>query len=388
MSALIQSADLLSPMTATIRAAVICDFPEENWPSMDLVGNMLFEHLRHSDAVSPRCIRPALKFRGEHPRKSARFFGRFVQYPRLLRRIAQDFDVFHLVDHSYAHLVHELPSRRTIVTCHDLDTFRCLLAPQQEHRFFVFRSMTRRILTGLQSAAHVTCDTAATRDAILEHGLLPPERLTVVHNGVHPALSPHPDPTADTELSRKLGRKPGYRPELLHVGSTIQRKRIDVLLHLFAEVRKHYPDARLIRVGSPFTESQKAMATSLGVRDHIDGLDRLDTALLGACYRRASVVLQPSESEGFGLPVVEALACGTPVVASDIPPLREIGGNAAAYCRVADIQAWTTAVQNTLSHDENTRRICRARALQQASLFTWTNYAQRMSEIYRQVLSS
>jgi glycosyltransferase involved in cell wall biosynthesis len=371
-----------------VRVAVLCDFREENWPSMDLVGNMLFDRLSHHEQVSAKRFRPALKFRGEQPGKSARFWGRFVQYPRLLRGVASDFDLFHIVDHSYAHLVHQLPAERTVVTCHDLDTFRCLLAPADEKRSFAFRSMTRRILTGLQSAAHVTCDTAATRDAILQHGLLPPERLTVVHNGVHPSFSPLPDPAADNELTRKLGRQPDRCPELLHVGSTISRKRIDVLLHVFAEIRRRQPDARLVRVGSAFTHQQEALAAELDVREHIDFLEHVDTPLLGACYRRASVLLQPSDAEGFGLPVIEAMACGTQVIASDIAPLREVGGNAAVYCTVADIQSWSNAVRKALAADASARTVASSRALKQASRFTWTNYANSMFDIYQQVLSA
>ena len=371
-----------------IRVAIICDFLEENWPSMELVGNMLYEQLGKNEAVDPHRIRPAMKFRGERPGRSTRLYARFMQYPKLVKKLASDFDVFHITDHSYAHLVHDLPPGRTLVTCHDLDTFRCLLEPDREPRSFAFRSMTRRILSGLQSAAHVTCDTAATRDGILVYGLVPPERLTVVHNGVHPALSPHSDSVADEELARKLGRKAGRCSELLHVGSTISRKRIDVLLHVFAEVRKQKPDVRLLRVGPPFSPQQEALARSLGVRDHIDCLEHVTTRILGACYRRASVLLQPSESEGFGLPVIEAMACGTPVIASDIPSLREIGGDAAAYCAVAQVAGWCDKVVALLSCDERSKGIIRLATLQQASFFTWTNYADHMLEIYEKVFAS
>jgi len=370
------------------RVAVICDFTEENWPSMDLVGNMLFDQLSQNERTKVQRIRPAMKFRGAKPGKSARLYARFRQYPKLVRGLVDDFDLFHIVDHSYAQLVHELPSERSIVTCHDLDTFRCLLDSQREPRSFAFRSMTRRILTGLQLAAHVTCDTSATRDAVLMYGLVPPERLSVVHNGVHPALTPKPDASADEELARKLGRQAGACPEILHVGSTIPRKRIDVLLHIFADVRKLQPDVRLIRVGSAFTPQQEALAKSLGVDDRIDCLEHLDVRLLGACYRRASVLLQPSEAEGFGLPVIEALACGTPVVASDIPALREIGGDAVSYRAVANVPAWAGAVEQIFAADDQARNIARLGALQQASFFTWPNYANRMSSIYQQVLSA
>jgi len=277
-----------------------------------------------------------------------------------------------------------LPPGRAIVTCHDLDAFTCLLEPKREPRSFAFRAMTKRILSGLQAAAHVTCDTAATRDAILRHELLSPERLTVVHNGVHPALSPNSDPFADREMSAKLARKAGTCPELLHVGSTIPRKRVDVLLRVFADVCRQQPNCRLIRVGAPFTSDQEKLATELGVRKSIDCFERLDTRLLASCYRRASVLLQPSESEGFGLPVIEALACGTPVVASDIPPLREVGGAAAEYCPVGDVDAWANAVLSLLSSGGRNQ----AQAVQQASRFTWTNYANQMLAIYRQVLSA
>ncbi|MGZ5146196.1 MAG: glycosyltransferase family 4 protein [Burkholderiales bacterium] len=371
-----------------IRVAVLCDFLEENWPSMDLVGNMLFDQLSRTEFVDPERIRPAMKFRGQRPGRWARFCGRFMQYPKLARRMAGEFDIFHIVDHSYAHLVHDLPPDRAIVTCHDLDTFRCLLDPDRGRRSFAFRSMTRRILSGLQSAAHVTCNTAATRDAILLHGLVPPEQLSVVHNGVHPALSPYPDASADDALARKVGRKAGSCREILHVGSTIARKRVDVLLHMFAEVRRQRPDVRLIRVGPAFTPQQEAIANSLGVRDFIDCLDRLETRTLAACYRRASVLLQPSEAEGFGLPVIEAMACGTPVIASDIPALREVAGDAAAFCAVANLPAWSENVLQILSWDERTKQIARLASLQQASFFSWSKYAQAMGEIYDQVLSA
>ena len=99
-----------------------------------------------------------------------RFTNRLWDYPAVTRGIAGSFDVFHIVDHSYAHLVHTLPSDRTLVTCHDLDTFRSILEPAHDVRSFMFRAMTRRIFAGLRSAGHVACDTEATRDALVARG--------------------------------------------------------------------------------------------------------------------------------------------------------------------------------------------------------------------------
>jgi glycosyltransferase involved in cell wall biosynthesis len=242
--------------------------------------------------------------------------------------------------------------------------------------------MTRHILSGLKKAAHVRCDSAATRDEILEHSLIPAERLTVVHNGVHPALRPETRARADAELSRMLGRNPGALPELIHVGSTIPRKRIDVLLRVFAEVVRHQSNVRLLRVGGQLTSEQQDLAASLRIADRVDSLPRLTPELLAAAYRRSNVLLQPSESEGFGLPVIEAMACGTPVIASDIPSLREIGGEVATFCCLEDIPAWTRVVLAQVKSGTDRHRLAH-----HAQRFSWSHYAASMVEIYRQVLA-
>ena len=352
---------------------------------MDLVGDMLIDRLvvDHQNSIIPTQIKPALPkaFRALSP-TTARLFGRFVRYPRDIRAIRNQFDIFHITDHSYAHLVHHLPSERTVVTCHDIDTFRSVLTPKLERRSFAFRSMTRRILSGLQRAAHVTCDTAATRDSLLAHHVVPIEKITVVHNGVHPALTHRADPGSDVEVSKILKRSSGECTEILHVGSTIPRKRIDDLLRIFSAVRKHRVGSRLIRVGGQFTDDQERLARELGIREDIDVLEKLPATLLAAIYRRSSVLLQPSEAEGFGLPVVEALACGTPVIASDIPALREVGGNAAHYCRVGEINHWMTAALEELTQSRDPDTL-----LKQATNFTWESYASRMVDIYNRIIA-
>jgi glycosyltransferase involved in cell wall biosynthesis len=377
-----------------LRVAIICDFAEERWPSMDLVGNMLHSTLanQHSDHVTASLVRPKMPFSSaQHPDRISRLFGRVFHYPRELRRIRGKFDLFHIVDHSYAHLVHDLPPERTVVTCHDIDAFQCLLQPELKRSMLfrgTFQAMTRRILTGMQRAAHVTCDTEATRQEILTHSLLPCERLTVVHNGVHPDLRPEPDYDADSQLTRLLGRLPGTATELVHVGSTIARKRIDTLLSVFADLRQHRSDVRLLRIGGEFTASQHQLAQSLGILKHIDVLPRIDERVLAAAYRRAAVLLQTSDAEGFGLPVIEAMACGTPAIASDIAPLREVGGSAAEYCPIGDTPQFLHTVLHLLKQrddEPSAWQLRRANSLTQASRFTWTAYAAKMVEIYHRV---
>ncbi|HEV2147381.1 MAG TPA: glycosyltransferase family 1 protein [Longimicrobiaceae bacterium] len=396
------------PPARTPRLALVCDLLEEGWPSMDLVAEMLLGSLErdHPESVAARRVRPPLRRRftaasngsahlnggaeeGRFRVNADRVLNRFWDYPRLLRRSQGDFDLFHLVDHSYGQLVHHLPAERTVVTCHDLHTFQCLLAPEGHPRSTPFRMMTRHILRGVARAARVVFDTGAVRDEALAHGLVDPERATVAHLGVHPACTPEADPEADAEAARLLGRIPAGAPCLLHVGGTYGRKRIDLLLRIFAGVRRELPDAWLVRVGGPFSAEQARLADQLGVADAIEVLPFVERRVLSAVYRRAALVVLPSEEEGFGLPVLEAMTCGTPVVASDLPVLKEVGGDAAEYQSVGDVAGWSDAVVDLLSErrsDPAAWEARRAAGLARAERFTWREYAGKMVSVYQGVL--
>lgn len=365
---------------------------------MDLVAEMLLDNLQRNHAETLAATRLAPTFRRRFTRdgqtsgalfNADRLMNRLRDYPRWLRNKREEFDLFHIVDHSYAQLVHELPPERTVLTCHDLDTFHCLLNGETERRSLLFRRMTKRIMSGLQKAARVTCDSLSTRDELLFHQLVAPERAVVIPNGVHPSCSAEANPAADAKAAQLLNDSSGASINLLHVGSTIQRKRLDVLIRVFSEVLKEFPGARLVRVGGSFTSAQLNLIESLNLAEHIVVLPSLDRDVLAAIYRRAAVLLQPSEREGFGLPVIEALACGTPVIASDLPVLRETGGDAASYCAIGDLSSWTETVSRLLIErnqqpEEWSRR--GAAGIAQAAKFSWAEYAKKMVDVYRQLL--
>lgn len=377
------------------QVALVCDLHEEQWPSMDLVADMLFAELkcRHTNSLRVQQIRPAFQPRVPRVpglsnlcRNADRLIHRSIEYPAWLRRNARGYDLHHVVDHSYAQLVHDLPPHRTVVTCHDLDAFRSLTNPDLEPRPRWFRAMMSRVLDGLQKAAHVICVTDAVRNDIVARGLLPRERVTVIHNGIPGSCRPDPNESADMRAADLVGCGADV-PVLLHVGSTIARKRIDVLLKLFSLVGRRFPEAILVRVGGPLTESQSKLALELGVAPKIRSLPFLDREVLAAVYRKATLLLQTSDAEGFGLPIAEAMGCGCPVVASDIPVLREVGGAAAEYCPVGNVEEWAETIVSLLSEAETEawqRR--RAAAIQNASRFRWSTAADQVARVYLDVL--
>ena len=367
----------------------ICpDFLEERWPSMDRVASQLLAMLEaHSGSVEAEVLRPAYVHRapgwsgGNLARNVDRAWNRFLVYPRHLSRVAGNHHVYHVVDHSYAHLVRYLPPGRTVVTCHDLDAFRSILE-RQERRSAPFRAATRYILGGLRQAAAVACDTAVIGEELVRRGLVAAERMFVVPLGVSEVFGPAADPPADERLAALL---PIARdvPVILHVGTSVPRKRLDLLARFFARIDGLPSAPHLVRVGDPFTSEQASLVRDLGLERRVTVLPTVDDRLLAAGYRRASVVVLPSDREGFGLPLLESLRSGTAVVAADLPVLREVGGPLTHYCPAGDVEAWTRAVEAVLTQPSDaTARVAR---VHWADAFTWRRYADQMLRVYAAV---
>jgi glycosyltransferase involved in cell wall biosynthesis len=375
------------------RLAVLCDFPEEQWPSMDLCADMLLAQLQQHRAESIEAVRICPSYRRRFTRlpligrrklagNADRLCNRHWDYPRALRPLVDQYSLFHVIDHSYAHLVHGLPADRTGVFCHDLDAFRCLLEPQRDPRPRWFRALARRALTGMQRAAIVFHTTREIRRQIEQHDLVDSTRLVQAPYGWSTVFDPDPD-----QPPQRIAGLPGdwlRVPFLLHVGSCVPRKRIDVLLEVFSGVRRHHPLIRLIQVGGTWTEAQRQQIDQLNIAGGVLQLPRLEQQAVAELYRRAAVVLLPSEAEGFGLPVIEALACGAIMVVSDIPVIHEVGGAAALFCPVADVAAWVELLSRLLADPgfappESVR-------LAQAGKFSWETHAQTILEAYQRLL--
>jgi len=365
-----------------LRLAVICDYPEENWHSMDLCADMLIEYLQleHSQDFEVVKICPKFKPRLQllpwlGQKKAAynfdRLINRFWDYPHYLKTRVKDFDLFHIADHTYAQLAHVLPSDRLGIFCHDLDAFRSVLEPDQEPRPLWYRIMSKRIFTGFKKAKVIFHTTLEVKKEIEHYQIIDPKYLVQAPLGITKDFGVH-------SLSKSLV-KPSY-PFLLHVGSCIPRKRIDILLNVFAKVRDLYPEFKLVKVGGEWTDEQRSQIQNLNLDNsivHFQGLERPEIAEL---YRQATAVLVTSEAEGFGLPVIEALSCGAVVVASDIPVLREVGGEAGIYCPIINTSLWLEAIARVIEKSEQIPNL--DLRLAQAKKYSWSHHAEIIANAY------
>jgi glycosyltransferase involved in cell wall biosynthesis len=376
-----------------LKVGVICDLREEQWPSMDLVGDMMMQHLavcapeklkpvRVLPAMRRSCTALPLTRNSRLARNADRLLNRALYYPVWLRSRASEFDICHIVDHSYAQLAWQTVPEKTVVTCHDLDAFACLLGPEGQSSAW-FRAYSKYILTGLQRAAHVVFVSEAVRQVALARGLVRADKSSVIYNGVDPACSPEADSEADAAVAQMLPS--ADTPLMLHVGSTVRRKRIDVLLKVFAGVRKSIPGLKLVRVGGKLPAEYKQLAASLDAERDIVELPFLSRRSLAAVYRRCAVTLVTSDAEGFGLPVAEAMACGCPVIATDLPVLREVGGSAVGLAPQQDIAAWVTATVRVLREQLAGKQAAferRQQSIRNAGRFSWTESAQQLCALY------
>ena len=230
------------------RVAVVSDLREERWHAMDLVAEMLLLNLRTPERATRRCNRAASGDGAASHSAAARrnngdrgHCGSDPQ-PRLgLPAMAS------LPGRRLRSLPHHRPQLRASGDsgCRragrsspaTIWTPFAACSPGLDGGSIVERALGRRLLAGMRAARKILCGSAATRDELVSAAAIPAERVVVVPNGVHPACSPRPDPGADREAASLLGPAGGHRVELLHVGSTIPRKRIDVLLNVVAALR-------------------------------------------------------------------------------------------------------------------------------------------------------
>jgi glycosyltransferase involved in cell wall biosynthesis len=265
--------------------------------------------------------------------------------PRLLRRLGP----------ALAHFQYALPlvcPCPAVVTVHDLSFERDARTMNRRDRL-VFRRVVPR---SVRRAAHVFAVSERTRDDLIDLYATPPAKITVTPNAVDPAFSPG-------------GERDGY---LLFVGAIQERKNPLAAADAAAEVGMPLVVAGPEKEPDLARELERRGAQLRGyvAKPHLVDL-----------YRGAACLVLPSRYEGFGLPVLEAMACGTPVVATDEPALREVGGDAAVY---AGRDGLAEAVRRALRESDDRSRA----GIERARLFSWEETARRAVAEYLGVLGT
>ena len=238
-------------------------------------------------------------------------------------------------------------------------------------------------------AAHILTVSEYSRQDISQTYRLPLDKITVTHNGCEGHFTPHPTPLQAAQETASIRQKFGITKDfLLAVGSLQPRKNLLRLMRAYANVRAQQPDfqLQLVLVGRQLwlyqeilrAIKQQNFAADVVVTDYVRDED------LPALYRSAVALVYPSLFEGFGLPPLEAMACGTPVITSNTSSLPEVVGQAAVLVDPYDEAALAQAIWQ-IARDASLRQRLQQTGIEQAKQFTWQAAAEKTLAVYRAV---
>lgn len=239
------------------------------------------------------------------------------------------------------------------------------------------------VYVGVRQAQHVFCVSQNVLDLATDYYKIPRERMSVLYNGV----GEHFRPISLTERAPLLERWGIHGKYLLFAGRFEQRKNVPRILEAFHIYRNEIDkDVKLVLAGNKTWAKTEVEATidRLGLAPYLVLPGHIANEQLPALYSGAEMLVFPSLWEGFGLPVVEAMACGTPVLTSNLSSLPEIAGDAAVLVDPYSVPSIVDAMKR-IGSDELLREQLKAAGLERAKQFTWRANAQRTLQMYREL---
>lgn len=309
--------------------------------------------------------------------------GFLANYPCRVDSVSGD--LIHLCNQNLALSLFARQLPPSVLTVHDIITrVEKTQHPQMYSNLgAVARLMLHLNMMAIRRADRIISVSEYTKGDLAERLKIDPERIDVVHNGV------------DHELFRPL-ETPG--PEryglgdrdktLLYVGSKHPRKNVGLVIQAMAQVAREFPQSVLILAGPPGTHDQEAAIDAL-IQDkdlaaHVVRIGFLSLEDLISLYNLSCVFVYPSLSEGFGLPPLEAMACGCPVVVSDATSLPEVVGDGGILVDPEDVEGWVHAITAVLK-DDALREELRQRGLARAARFSWERAAEETIRVYEKL---
>jgi glycosyltransferase involved in cell wall biosynthesis len=286
------------------------------------------------------------------------YLDKFLLFPARLQRLAQSYDLVHVLDHSNSMYLRAVRHKPNLITCHDLLAIRAARGEFSQARTgWSGRLLQRWILSGLRGARHVLCvsgKTAHDLGALIGETGKHAVELQVVYNALNWGYGP--GVALSTELISRLGLRTGER-YFLHVGGNQWYKNRAGVLRIFALLAEidEFSRARLVMAGKPLTAELREAIREERLGDRvIEAVDATNEELQ-ALYGNALALLFPSLEEGFGWPIIEAQACGCPVITTDREPMSEVAGQAVILIDPANPPAAAKVIATGLKGREQLR---------------------------------
>ncbi|MEJ2747640.1 MAG: glycosyltransferase family 1 protein, partial [Anaerolineae bacterium] len=267
----------------------------------------------------------------------------------------------------------------TLLTVHDLSFVH---SPQTFPAQLV-AYLNRVVPWSIGRATHILADSQATRRDLVDIWQVPADKISVLYCGVNPMFRRVTDEGELTAVRHKYNL--GHTPYILSVGTVQPRKNYQMLIRAFRPVAEQQPHNLIIAGGKGWLyDEMMAEVARQGLNGRVHFIGFVEDADLPALYSAADLFAMPSLYEGFGLPLLEAMACGVPVLSSNASSLPEVVGETAVQLSPqdqSDQSAWTSALRSFLDNPAQRQQLIDA-GYQQVRKFTWPKAAQQLLAIY------
>ncbi len=279
-------------------------------------------------------------------------------------------DLYHATDH-YMPLGHP---ENAILTIHDM-----MFMNKVESNWGIHDYLAKNVPAFARKCRHIITCSEYTKSDIIKFTGVDPGKITVIPWGIdHNLFSPaQNDISSAHNIKRMLGID---YPYFLSVACSTGRKNTLSLIRAWAKIARKFPAYKFVAVWAPPREVIK-LCHELGVHDSIIFTGRVDDHLLRDLYRSGEFLVYPSLYEGFGLPVLEAMSCGMPVITSNVTSIPEVGGELAIYIDPKKEDEISSAIEDFIYNKRNTPEL-RRKCTERASFFNWNTCAEKTLEIY------
>jgi glycosyltransferase involved in cell wall biosynthesis len=300
-----------------------------------------------------------------------------LQLPLWVELVTGSVDIFHSPDF----VLPPVRRARTMLTVHDLSFMRYPECADAHLRAYLNKVVPRSV----RRADLVLADSQHTKDDLAELLDVDADRIEVIYPGVEERFRPIGDKATLEEVRKRYSLPPRF---VLGLGTLQPRKNFTRLIEAYSLLITHYPFLQLVIVGGKgwLYEEIFAAVEELGLEEKVIFAGFVADGDLPALYNLADLFVFPSLYEGFGLPPLEAMACGTPVITSNASSLPEVVGEAGLMVEATDVKALAEAMKRVLE-DDVLREGMIAKGLEQARQFTWQKAAAKLLNLYEAMSS-
>lgn len=279
--------------------------------------------------------------------------------------------IWHFSNQQQAFLLNYVKPKRSVITVHDIIPIASEFKLSSSFGQFLFKLASKSI----KKADRILVDSENTKKDIIRVLHINPKKIDVVYLGV------------DFNYFKKLNVKRASRDfTITYIGSEMPRKNFETLIKAFAKLKQKLPNVKLVKVGEEqwpgMREKHKKLIKQLGLNDFVIFKDYVED--LPKEYNKADLFVFPSLYEGFGLPPLEAMACGCPVVCSNATSLPEVGGDAVLYFNPNDSDELADKIYKVLTDKKLKNKLVK-KGLARAKQFSWEKCAKETIKVYREL---